>query len=138
MKILHELPPNYAQLCAAFPAIVNEPNAIFAYGFYIYNPGGRPLPPYKMVHEMVHGQQQLEVGVEWWWDRYMEDKDFRLQEEIPAHHADYKSFCRHYKDRNQQNDYLNHLAELLSSELYGNLIVANEAKYVIRYGKKRS
>lgn len=83
---------------------------------------------------MVHGEQQLEVGVEWWWERYMENKDFRLQEEIPAHHADYKSFCRHYKDKNQQADYLNYLAEQLSGALYGNIIGKTRAGYLIKHG----
>lgn len=136
MKIKQELPPNYPQLCAAFPSIVNEPDAIFAYGFDIFNPGGRELPAYKIAHEEVHGRQQLEVGVEWWWQTYIEDKDFRLNEEIPAHHVDYKMFCKEYTDRNQQAQYLDHLANLLSSELYGNIITKNGAMKAIRHGTR--
>lgn len=134
MEIEQSLPPNYARICSAFPAVAHERDAIFAYGTTIYNPGGRELPSYKIAHEEVHGAQQLEVGVEWWWERYLEDKDFRLQEEIPAHQADYKAFCKMYKDRNQRNDYLNHLAILLASDLYGNLISQIDAKHRIGHG----
>lgn len=136
MIIKHELPPNYAALCAAFPAIVNNPDVIFAYGDFIYNPSGRFMPPEKIAHEEVHGEQQREVGVEWWWDMYIKDKDFRLQEEIPAHHADYKEYCRQVKGREMHFQYLTHLATSLSSELYGNVIGLAGAKVVIRYGKK--
>lgn len=137
MKILHELPPNYPQLCAAFPVLVNEPDAIFAYGEYIYVPSGRTLPPYKIAHEEVHGRQQLahSSGVEGWWDDYIKLDGFRLREEIPAHHADYIAFCKEYKAKQQRHEYLFHLAGLLSSDLYGNIITRSTAMSRIRYGK---
>lgn len=134
MKILVEQPPIIDRIIAVFPFVKDEKNMLYAYGDVIYSPGGADVPPYKIVHEMVHGEQQREVGVEWWWDTYLVDKVFRLNEEIPAHHADYKSFCRHYKDKNEQLRYLNYLAGQLSGPIYGNLITHSEAMRRIKHG----
>lgn len=135
MKIFHTTPPNYPQLCAAFPALINNPYAIFAYGDTIFYPVGDQLPPYKIAHEEVHGAQQHSVGVEYWWDMYIYDKEFRLDEEIPAHHADYIAFCKEFKDKNEQHRYLAHLANQLASKLYGNIISPLGALTRIRHGK---
>lgn len=135
MNIVKDNPPNYDKINAKFgplPATV-----LFAYLPYIYNPSGNFIPPEKIAHEQVHHEQQKDVGVEWWWEMYIGSKDFRLQEEIPAHQVDYKTYCQYVKDRNLQNDYLEFLAGQLSGPMYGGIIKRSEAKKIIKYGTKR-
>lgn len=134
MKEIRLYPPNYEKILAAFPVIKDEPYVVFAYGDIIYNPSGKVLPLEKIAHEQVHMLQQLEVGIDWWWDTYCNDNVFRLQEELPAHRIDYKVFCEHNSDRNEQARYLQWLAGYLSGPMYGNLLTFKEAKKQIKYG----
>lgn len=131
-EIVVSQPPNYEKLLVEFPFIADQPYMLYSWGDKLYNPSGKEIPPEKIVHEMVHGAQQKEVGVEWWWDTYIADKAFRMQEEIPAYQADYKSFCRHHKDRNHRNDYLQFIAVQLSGPLYGSLCTREEAVRLIK------
>lgn len=135
MKQIHAYPPNYERIVAAFPAVKYEKYAIFAYGDAIYNPSGAYLPPEKLAHEHVHALQQLEVGIDWWWETYCIDRMFRLKEEIPAHRIDYKVFCENVSDRNERARYLHWLAGSLSGGLYGNLLTLEEAKKEIKVCK---
>lgn len=132
MKQIQSYPPNYDKILAAFPTVKDQPYALFAYGDAIYNPSGKYIPPEKIAHEQVHMLQQLEVGIDWWWNTYCYDKDFRLQEELPAHRIDYKVFCEHNLDRNERTRYLDWLAGMLASPLYGNLLTQKEAKEKIK------
>lgn len=134
MKEIQAYPPNYEKILAAFPAVKDQPHVIFTYGNAIYNPSGKYIPPEKIAHEQVHMVQQLEVGQDWWWETYCNDKAFRLQEEIPANRIDYKVFCENNRDRNQRADYLHWLAGTLAGPLYGNMLTLEEAKKTIKNG----
>jgi hypothetical protein len=108
---------------------------LFAWGAYIYNPAGVPVGPELVAHEAVHGERQnvCEEGVEGWWRLYIESPMFRLEEEKPAHVAEFKALCelqrKHWhSERNMRRRLATHVAHKLSSPLYGRLIPFEEAK----------
>ncbi len=92
--IIIDRPPNFERILSAFPK-ADQPGVLFAYDQCIYNPSGIEIPPALIAHESVHlARQQLIRGgdqrVEQWWTRYLEDSEFRYNEELLAHVAEFK------------------------------------------------
>lgn len=84
MQIIKEYPPNYAKI----KEILNPPDTVcFTYGSTIYNPSGNEIKDDLLIHEQVHEKQQ--TNPEEWWDRYLIDKDFRLEQELEAYATQY-------------------------------------------------
>ena len=127
--IVNEKPPVWDRICEAFG--MTPKNVIFAYGDRIYNPGGGVLPDFLIEHEKVHFKQQAgEVAV--WWDKYLSDPQFRLEQEIEAYAHQYNEMCKLTKDRNEHAKMLWGLSISLSSSIYNNIISHNEAMEVIQ------
>ena len=127
MQIKQELPPNYE---AIKKVLKITKNTIYCYGDIVYNPSGLPIPDDLMAHEEVHSKQQGEYGIKLWWDRYLDDKEFRLSQEVEAYKAQAKYTLDNYsrpRRREIKKDIITHL----SSDLYGNLITKEEAKKII-------
>ena len=129
-EVVNDWPPNIDEIRAALPE-VSERN-IFAYDGKIFNPGGGKLGQELHAHEAVHFKQQAAIGVESWWAAFLNDEVFRLAQEIPAHKAEYRTFCKYNRDRNEQARFLRTLGQRLSSPMYGGIITANEAMKRIR------
>lgn len=129
--IKKETPPNWLQITERFPLIKKRSmDVVFTYYPHIYIPGGRELTPDVRIHEYVHLDQQKELGVEQWWEQYLNDDDFRLEQELQAYGTQLAMFkeipnkvFEYHKDR---------LARDLSSEVYGNIISFGEAVSKIR------
>lgn len=134
--ILHERPPVWDRCIEVFGrAQLEDKPVVFAWGMTIYNPTGAQLPRTLIAHEHTHGERQLAAGdVEAWWERYLTDPLFRLDEEIYAHHAEYQAFKRRHGHRPRD---LNMIAERLSSPLYGRLVTLEQAKHAILTGEVR-
>ncbi len=96
--IINERPPNFDQIQAAFPKAEN-PGVLFAYDGNIYNPSGIVIPPALIAHEEVHLNRQRNGGPNSWWDKYLVDSEFRYNEELLAHAAEFK-MQRSFNDRN--------------------------------------
>lgn len=124
-SVIADWPPNIEAIRAVLP--VTEGN-IFAYDHTIYNPGNGYLGPELMAHEEVHFGQQDDIGVEVWWQRFLDDPEFRLEQEIPAHKAEYDQFCRLNKDRNHRSRFLTILSKRLAAPMYGGIITASQAR----------
>jgi hypothetical protein len=125
--IIVERPPNFERIQAAFPKSMNS-GVMFAYGNAIYNPSGIVIPPALIAHEEVHLRRQQELaprpgsttqwsGTELWWDRYLRDSEFRYNEELLAHAAEFKT-QRVTSDRNFGARLLMHTALRLVAPLY--------------------
>ena len=95
---------------------------IFTYGNTIYSK--IPLTPDLIVHETTHVRQHAEYkgGPKKWWDRYLEDDEFRLSQEVEAYKAQYKWFLKNEPDREKCHLALHGIALLLSGPMYGNLL----------------
>jgi hypothetical protein len=118
MEIVKGYPPNYLEICQVFPG-ARRIDTIFAYGDTIFVPGGGELSHHLKVHEAVHGIRQKEIGVEFWWKKYLTDQRFRYHEELMAHRAEYLSMIRGQANRNQRRMALKAVASRLASPLYG-------------------
>lgn len=124
VEVITDWPPNIEQAREKFPI---TPDVIFTYAPAIYVPSGNALSKALMAHELVHIRQQG-ADPEGWWARYLEDPEFRLEMELPAHKMEFRTFCRVYRDRNKQAHARNQIARRLSGPLYGGLISYTKAK----------
>jgi hypothetical protein len=120
---------------------------IYAFGDTIYNPGNHPLSQALIAHESVHGRRQLALGphpgstTQWsgpelWWRRYLEDKQFRFDEEVHAHAAEV--LAQMPKDRNQRTFLMCVTINRLLAPFYeyGNTITRKDADTAMRKALK--
>lgn len=133
MMVLPVQPPNIEDIIKTFPKVKESKGIVYTHGQVIFNPDNQPLTEELMHHEATHSLQQDELGYEKWWKKYLEDKDFRLSQELQAYHQQYKKYCKNVKDRNKQAQYLNRLALDCSSEIYGNMTSYREAIQGIKH-----
>jgi hypothetical protein len=146
MRVVEALPPNIDQVDAAFGVrkILDRHPVYFSWGDKVFSPKGGTIPPPIMAHEAVHGARQarldqdLDKAVRRWWDAYIADPAFRLDEEIPAHAAEYEWWrarahtLRRIKGwRSPMDWHLQQIAARLSGPLYGRMISLSEAKRAI-------
>lgn len=91
------------------------------------------IRPQLKAHEGVHFQRQVahEGGPDRWWERYIEDRLFRGEEEALAHRAEYRAFKSWTKDRNAVSRELENIAGRLCSPLYGGLMSHTQARRFI-------
>lgn len=132
MRVVVAKPPLFDEIDTAF-GIAGKP-VIFAFGDTIYNPMGVRIGEELMAHEAVHGKRQGS-DVEGWWRRYIADPEFRLEEELPAHVAEYRAFCLNNTKghaRNARRLALHHIAARLASPLYGRLISYEAARKALK------
>ena len=127
MKIVKGFPPNIAEINKKFKI---TDHTVFTYGSELYNPIGLEISQDLLVHEETHEQQQKDIGVENWWNMYIENKGFRLKQEVEAYQNQYK-FLKKVLNRKGRFGALEMLADQLSSELYDSIINRREAKELI-------
>lgn len=130
-EIVIGIPPNYQAILAIFPA-ARRPGTIFSYAERIFNPSNAPIPREIIVHEATHGLRQAEAGVELWWERYLAEPLFRLDEEIYAHHNEYRACVKRHGPRSQD---MKRIAERLSGPLYNYALTYEQAKHAILTGE---
>ena len=139
MRIINQRPPNFGKIALAFPQAFGA-GVIFAYWDTIYFPNGAncDLPEALLRHEQVHLQRQQEMeSAELWWDRYIEDAEFRFNEELLAHVAEYEWHIEN-GSRQQRRHALKEIAKRLSSPLYGRMVSRDQAETAIRKGVKKT
>lgn len=132
MKISKEQPPNYEKILKFFD-VKDEP-VVFAYGDTIYAPNGGDIPENLVIHEAIHSKQQG-TNPEGWWDRYLVDPEFRLEQEIQAYASQWVYVKRLYKT-STSDAFLDNLASDLSSKIYGNIISFDKARSRIKHFAK--
>lgn len=130
MRILRAYPPNWPEIRAALKEAI-RPGAIFCYGDTIYNPIGAKLSDALIAHEEVHSRQQGEDPAGWW-RRYIEEPQFRFEQELEAHRAEYQVATRD-TSRQVRRSVLKALSARLASPFYGRC-VTRELAAVLIYG----
>ena len=123
MKYSDQKPPNWDKLVRLFG--VDWKNTVVTYGATVHS--SRSLSPDLEVHEAQHVRQQAAMGVEAWWLRYYEDRDFRLEQELEAYRAQFQFFKKATKDRNLLFRFQDRIARDLASLQYGNCVNYGEA-----------
>lgn len=131
-EIVADRPPNFEKILAVFP-MAAKPTVLFCYGRVLYNPSGGPVSDALMVHEGVHSERQIKMGVEDWWDRYLVDGQFRYEEELLAHRAEYRAAIEkpEFASRKWRRAQLKVIAKRLSSPLYGRIVSEEQAREAI-------
>lgn len=95
MNIVQGYPPGYDLI----KLILNPPDsAIFCYGETIYSSTGREIPEDIEYHESVHASRQGK-DPQTWWNRYLDNPDFRYEEELIAYAHQYIFIKRHYPQK---------------------------------------
>jgi len=110
---------------------------IWCYGNTIHNPSGGHLSFPLIAHERTHRDQQGD-DIDGWWELYLEDQDFRLQQEMEAHTVEYRVFCLRQKNSKLKLAYLENIGERLSSGTYGSIIPKEAAMHMVAKGRKKS
>lgn len=142
MIVVNDRPPLWDLIDKTF-SVAGKP-ILFAWGRYIYDPENVGVTRELHSHEEIHGERQIQYGAKLlginakyddavgaWWHHYIASPPFRLAEEIPAHRAEYLSFCKRHAGRETRNKALNHIAAKLASPLYGGLITQAAARDAI-------
>lgn len=133
MKIVHDVPPMLQAIQDAGMAPRLE-YAAFCYGDELYIPGKWEPSEELLRHEAEHSEQQrnTEGGKDAWWERYIDDQYFRIEQEAQAYACQYDLYRTRVTDRNAQARYLFQLAGQLSGPMYGNVIPQGAAQKLIR------
>ena len=133
MIIKNERPP--AWIYDACIKQFNPPKGtVYSFATTIFNPDGVDIPDHLIVHESVHGEQQKhdELVAKFWWERYLADPFFRVEQEVEAYHEQYKFICTKIKDKNARFRNLHMLAQFMCSPMYGQCITYTDAIRRIR------
>lgn len=145
MRTLNTFPPNWNKIKEAFPHAEAE-QAVFCYGEVVHNPFNANVTRDLEVHEAVHCKQQGD-DPEKWWDRYIADPNFRLEQEISAYGLqlyhlknetvmltdDKGKHVEGHRPNRLITWYLEMIAKTLSGPLYGNIIGYHQAHTRIRH-----
>ncbi len=130
MIIIREYPPNYKEICKVFD-IKDRGTIVFTWGDKIYcqDKVGK-LPEDIKVHEATHQIQQAGDPKKWW-DRYLIDISFRLDQEVEAYRNQYNFFLKFNHNIKDQEKLLDKISGDLSSKTYGNIVTKLEARNLI-------
>jgi hypothetical protein len=124
MKRSNEKPEIYKKLKKRFGVKWND-GLIITYGDTTYSK--ERIHRIKYVHEKVHSKRQLRMGVEDWWDKYLKDKDFRLNEELLAYRKEVEWIYKQGIDKDFRTAVIEGMATDLSSKMYGEIISYEDA-----------
>jgi hypothetical protein len=109
---------------------------LFAWADTLYNPKRISVPSELIAHEVKHGERQIasELSIEQWWQRYIDDEEFRLAEELEAHVAEfYGVIARIGLGRQARRRAHNHVAVRLAQPLYKwSKLSTKDAKALLR------
>lgn len=128
MIIREEYPPNIKEIEKVFD-IKDRKDLVFTYGDKLYNPYKIKLVPHLIIHETVHSEQQKDPKE--WWDKYLKDPDFRLEQELEAYAKQY-AYAKPQLNAKGQELFLEKISFDLSSEVYGNIVSYQKAESDIR------
>lgn len=116
MEIVIDYPPIYDQIALAFP-IAKRRGIIFAWGNKIYNPNNVSIPSQLIAHEGMHGRRQGN-NIRGWWQRYLDEKEFRLVEETLAHIVEMTCLLGPNPNRQMRRHILRSTAKRLANPIY--------------------
>lgn len=103
-------------------------NAYFTYDGKIWSPTGRTPPDEIVEHEKKHVEQQTAAGgSDAWWDRWLADRAFRLDQEIRAYGRQIWWLRKHRGSKEAQRQ-LGWIAEMLAGDGYGRLTTEERAR----------
>ncbi len=130
MKVVNDYPPIWKKVVAA-GMNPNSETVVFTHGDTIYCPSGKPVPDHLVEHERTHSEQQGK-DPDGWWEQYLSDRDFRVNQEAEAYARQYDFICMRVKDRNQRHRVLLDLGGMLAGPTYGGAVDRTTAMDMIK------
>ena len=105
-----------------------ESSVIFTYGDTISGHKGE-MTEDLLAHETHHTIQQAKHpnGPKGWWKLYLDDDEFRFEQELECYRKQYQWLLTHIKNRQVRFEMLQHYAKSLSGPMYGELVGFHEA-----------
>jgi hypothetical protein len=128
MKIFHNKPPIYEKLHEVF-GVEWDHGLIIAYGENVHCKFDIPIE--KAIHESVHLEQQKATGLEKWWDEYIKNPHFRLNQEVGAYRTEIDFVRYKIKDRNAVARYIHEICCCMAGDNYGKMCTYSQAKKLI-------
>lgn len=131
IKFSKEIPSIYETLHKKF-GVEWERGLIITYGETVYC--NYVLDAFKIAHEATHVKQQLSYteGVVGWWDRYLIDIPFRLNQELEAYQNEVFAIKATFMKKQKKAQLINQVCKDLSSYIYGNIISYDEARRILK------
>jgi hypothetical protein len=134
LTVVDARPPNFDKIVAVLPDAAQS-GVMFAYDGKVYWPGGKgPLTRELNDHEAVHLERQKHQGLDSWWEQYLTDVNFRYNEELLAHRAEYRTFCKRHINPIKRHQFLRQIAKRLASSLYAAGLTDERAAIEIQFG----
>ena len=85
-----------------------------------------PIPEEILEHEKVHvWQQTIRMSKEEWWDKWLNDLEFRYEQELEGYRTQVAVVKERTKDRNRVFSYKVAIAKVLSGPMYGSIMSFN-------------
>ena len=131
MNIEIGYPPNYEKIKSRLTVEKNK-KIVFTYGDTLYNPSNGFVSKDLEVHEKTHIKQQAMSTPDKWWEFYLTEDLFRLDQEVEAYRNQYRYFKQNSVIKDRIPQLLERLAHDLSSPVYGNIITFEGALELIR------
>lgn len=128
MKFSDEKPQVYDR-CHELFGVKWDEGIIFTYGDTIHCKF--PVSPELLAHEAIHIEQQTTMGKELWWDKYFEDKAFRLSQEVEAYRVQMWFIDENYARPLRRKKYRKIFKDM--ARMYGNMCTEDEAKELLKY-----
>jgi len=134
MEMIVGKPPIWEEANKLFKLDKHDYGTVFTYGNTIYNPLGKEIPMDLYAHEEMHADQQEhnDTIAKIWWKRYIEDPEFRLEQEAEAYGRQYAFLCLGTKNRDKRAHMLWRLAQALSGPMYGSICTQSMAMRKIK------
>ena len=131
MKLVSGHPPNIKKIDLVL-GVASSKSIIYTYGDTIYAPGGTSgVSEDLRVHESVHMEQQSAFeSPDDWWDLYLTDTVFRLEQEVEAYRKQLE-FIDLHGNRKQRRESKREIAKILASQMYGNIITRLDAERLL-------
>ncbi len=129
MNIVIDFPPIYDEIRSVFPMAGR--GVIFAWGNKIYNPSNVYIPPQLIAHEREHGRRQGS-DIRGWWGHYLDEKEFRLAEEILAHIVEMEYLLGPKSNRQTRRQILRSTSKRLANPLYRYGISRAQAQVLLK------
>lgn len=132
MKISMQKPPIYERLEEAFGKGLWERGVLITYGDTVHCAKGS-MSADLQEHEQVHIDRQAAYpgGHVAWWERYLIDPKFRLEEELAAYRVQVAYINRYTPNKRKRQDKLHWIAKSMS-ESYGDMITYGQARNLLR------
>jgi hypothetical protein len=132
MKISTNKPPNWSRLTKEF-GVHWDSGVIVTYGDTAHTKRVAVMTPDLIAHELVHVIQQKELGPIKWWEKYINDRDFRLSQELEAYTRQAKWIKNTASmPESEKRMRVEHIWKSMAT-MYKDMVTYKEAKALIPY-----